>query len=184
MPRQYTPKVEHACEYCGKVRLFRPCEVQRFCSHACYIASKTGVYYAPHETRTCLVCGKSFEGLVSQIGIYCSKACANAAKVQDVAARFWSKVDKSGDCWLFKTVGTDGYAKFWHKGTSTHASRTAYELTYGPIPDGMVVCHHCDNPRCVRPEHLFLGTPKDNTQDMIRKGRFANGRGKYRRVTP
>jgi len=56
-----------------------------------------------------------------------------------------------------------------------YAHRLAWELTYGPIPDGMLVCHHCDNPICCRPDHLFLGTPSDNMQDALRKGRFFMG---------
>jgi hypothetical protein len=51
------------------------------------------------------------------------------------------------------------------------AHREAYRLTYGEIPAGLLICHHCDNRACVRPDHLFLGTYKDNAQDMVRKGR-------------
>jgi len=55
------------------------------------------------------------------------------------------------------------------------AHRWAYETFVGPIPDGLGVCHHCDTPSCVRPDHLFVGTQKDNVRDCISKGRFATG---------
>ena len=92
-------------------------------------------------------------------------------------ARFWSKVDKSGDCWLWidKYRFRNGYGYFGvnHKGFRSH--RVAYMLTYGPIPEGLCVCHHCDCPDCVRPEHLFIATDEQNKADMFAKGRHARG---------
>jgi hypothetical protein len=87
--------------------------------------------------------------------------------------RFWSKVDKSGDCWTW-TAGRDGkYGKFcMPKGQSCRAHRISYEMAHGPIPDGMFVCHRCDNPLCVRPDHLFIGSNRDNVHDAVRKGRM------------
>lgn len=92
---------------------------------------------------------------------------------------FWSLVDKSGDCWLW-TAGKDGVG-YGRWGNDQGAHRVAWEETNGPIPPGLFVCHRCDNPACVRPSHLFLGRPKDNTQDMVRKGR---ARGGHPKLTP
>jgi hypothetical protein len=81
---------------------------------------------------------------------------------------------KSG-CWEWAgAAGPQGYGFIKHKdGAQLRAHRVAYELVYGPIPPGMFVCHHCDNPGCVRPSHLFLGTQRDNMADMVAKGRAA-----------
>ena len=91
------------------------------------------------------------------------------------ADRFWPKVDKSGDCWPW--TGTrlpKGYGQFGRgrRGAGmAKAHRISWELHYGPIPEGLCVLHHCDNPPCVRPDHLFLGTQSDNLADMTAKGR-------------
>lgn len=87
--------------------------------------------------------------------------------------RFWSKVDKSRECWIWTgACRPTGYGNFKIASWQTRsAHRVSWELHNGPIPDGMCVLHHCDVPACVRPDHLFLGTNKDNTQDMMCKGR-------------
>lgn len=108
-------------------------------------------------------------------------------KPQDPLLRFWEKVDKSGDCWLWTAhvAGSNGYGQF----AITHirmtmAHRFSYELHYGAIPDGLKVLHSCDTPRCVRPDHLFLGTNADNTADMFAKGRAATGDRHWTRLHP
>ena len=98
------------------------------------------------------------------------RACYLSAQAAE--ERFWSRVDKSGECWVW-TAGrmSTGYGYFNFAKERRGAHRAAWEFTYGPIPDGLHVCHHCDNPPCVRPDHLFVGTRKDNMRDMLAKGR-------------
>lgn len=110
---------------------------------------------------------------------FCGEPCANAAKTRPVADRFWEKVERSPDpdgCWVWTAATTRiGYGVFAvsRKRKNVRAHRFAWELTHGPIPDGLCVCHACDNPPCVRPDHLWLGTSEDNTADRHRKGRTA-----------
>ena len=95
-----------------------------------------------------------------------------------LAERFWAKVEKKGsdECWTW--IGRRdqaGYGKFYVKDgtreTTAYAHRISYELSIGPIPNGLCVLHHCDNPPCVNPNCFFLGTQADNMADMDRKGR-------------
>lgn len=86
--------------------------------------------------------------------------------------RVWSKVDRTGSCWEWQArVGNHGYGEIMMPSGKKLAHRVVWEMEYGEIPDGMLVLHTCDNRRCVRPEHLWLGTNLQNMQDMARKGR-------------
>lgn len=102
----------------------------------------------------------------------------------EVEARFWKRVlrnDASG-CWEFIGPKQKGYGVVARNGGTTPAHRYSYELAHGPIPSGLLVCHKCDNHPCVNPEHLFLGTQKDNMQDCAKKGRLNTCRGEAARA--
>lgn len=94
-----------------------------------------------------------------------------------IADRFWAKVNRGDDCWEWaggRNQGT-GYGFFSVRSRTIGAHRAAWEVANGPIPAGIDVLHRCDNPPCVRPDHLFLGTHRDNMRDMRAKGRWSNG---------
>ena len=91
--------------------------------------------------------------------------------------RFWSKVDKSGDCWLWTAGKICGYGQYTLPGRiSSRAHRVSWMMANGPISGNLLVCHKCDVKSCVRPDHLFLGTNKDNADDCVNKGRNTRGR--------
>jgi hypothetical protein len=93
--------------------------------------------------------------------------------------RFLRRVYKTDDCWLWTggRIKASGYGSFWSNGKTVSAHRWSYMHFVGKIPPGMSVLHSCDQPSCVRPSHLRLGTQKDNVHDMIEKGRRATLRG-------
>ena len=93
-----------------------------------------------------------------------------------IEKRFWEKVEKTKTCWFWNAYKNEhGYGHFSIGKKKFKAPRMAWELTSGKIPHGLWVLHHCDNPPCVNPTHLFLGTRKDNNSDMKQKGRQARG---------
>lgn len=104
--------------------------------------------------------------------------------MKSLRERFETKYERGPACWVWTASrNSNGYGQIGRGPAGAgnwQAHRAAWVLEYGPIPDGVCVLHRCDNPLCVRPDHLFLGTHKDNSQDMVRKGRHAlHGKGAH-----
>lgn len=118
----------------------------------------------------CEKCKKPFHMQVGSFILH-AKNCGTERE------RFWTRIEKqSNGCWIFLGCRDKwGYAQYGVKCKRHQAHRYSYELTHGPIPKGMLVRHSCDNPPCVNPEHLSLGTDADNRADSVSKGRHAWG---------
>ncbi len=170
------------CEVCGKEMVVWPSNLKagrgRFCSVACKSRHQESAV-----VRNCGICGKEFDAYLSKIkigqGRFCSPACYHRSHAIPLIDRFFEFVGEktSSGCILWTGANNrHGYGKIWNeKSILTAAHRVSYELFVGSIPDGLWVLHSCDNPPCINPVHLFLGTHADNMKDMVKKGRSAKG---------
>jgi hypothetical protein len=164
MSSQSIPKV-YICAWCSTVFIPKNRNPHKYCSNACYLAN-------PHRNRR-----------------------------RPVVERFWALVRKGaapGDCWEWTgSRARFGYGRFnlrhydqpsAKNGYAVQAHRLSWEFAHGPIPPGLWVLHRCDNPPCVRPDHLFLGTVGDNVRDAVAKGRltyeWVAGRQPKAKLTP
>lgn len=125
--------------------------------------------------RPCVHCGTSFTPVNgATAGRYCSRPCWYQGKSALVLDNFWEDFQpQANGCLLWMgavTAGGYGTVKIGRTQFAVH--RLAWMLSRGPIPKGLLVCHHCDVRHCGEPSHLFVGTNRDNTRDMMDKGRF------------
>ncbi len=136
--------------------------------------------------KECTQCSKQFltsKSIINWTGAkFCSLSCSisnrNSKLVVCPQKLFWSNVDKlkEDECWIYKKcISTHGYARMQIKGKFIFAHRFSYELHHGKIPEGMFVCHKCDNPPCVNPGHFFLGGNMENSLDKVSKNRQSKG---------
>ena len=141
--------------------------------------------------RFCEECGREFMAYICVVenggGRFCSHVCVgrSTAKARwerdklPAETRFWRFVDKTAGpdgCWLWTgECGRHGYGQFRFGHRQVKAHRFAYECSVGPIKDGLLACHRCDNPPCCNPAHIFPGTNADNVADRNAKGRHAFG---------
>lgn len=155
-------------------------KARKYCSHACYgVSRRTSVSMICQN----VLCGKTF--ITDREGRkFCCHKCFTDARISSDEERFWKFVEKTTGCWIWnghrnkQNYGSFTPTQTFEKLLPMGAHRFSYILAYGAIEEGMVICHHCDNPPCVRPDHLFIGTQKDNINDAVTKNRMRHLYGK------
>lgn len=174
----------YTCLHCQK-QFFSPYKNRKYCNIDCHVKNMGG--YRPE--RECIFCKNIFyikaRNDRRKQSIYCSKLCRY--KYENDPINQLDRLRKSlernvikksdNECWGWKIQEERGYGQAKFMGKHISASKASYIVYKGEIPEGMFVCHSCDVRECINPLHLWLGTPKDNQQDMIKKGRNRNSKG-------
>jgi len=125
---------------------------------------------------TCASCARTFKVSVTEAleRRTCSRSCRSALMAADEVPRFWRSVQKTDTCWLWtgpcQNAGYGLFSTYDRRKVTAH--RYSFSLANGPIIDGALVCHHCDIKTCVRPDHMYAGTSKDNARDAVERGRL------------
>lgn len=173
--------IPRICQQCDKDFLAR-IDQGSYCSGDCYHQAMRE--HSPCKNQTSLICpqcSKTFQLKPSHAAgtHYCSKTCyLEGRRSVSWQSRYQSRVDRRGpdECWPY--IGTrdkSGYGRLPLNRKNILAHRIAYELAYGPIPDGLFVLHSCDNPCCQNPAHLHIGTHTDNMRERSERGRAPAG---------
>jgi hypothetical protein len=174
------------CIICNKEFRFYPNKQVKFCSLLC----KGKFFKHKPLIKHCEKCNKEFIAPIKfKIKKYCSKECYTKSQIGSKLKRFWATATKEqklsrlklsfekyaikneNGCWGWNGNPVRKYPSVQYESKSMLAHRASWLIHHGEIPEGLFVCHHCDNPRCTNPKHLFLGTETDNVRDMYNKGR-------------
>lgn len=145
------------------------------------VAAISKIHLPMIKSKPCQSCGTAFyknprdSYMQWSERSFCSIKCNREFALIPLHERYWKYANpvKNNRCWVWSgPTTTGGYGALGYKDRNIKAHRVGYELRYGPISNSLYVCHTCDNPPCVNPNHLFLGTAGDNAQDASRKGRL------------
>lgn len=136
------------------------------------------------DVKTCKYCGKMLKDLKNES--FCSRKCSSLFRRDNHYSEYEEKIKERilrnieifpSGCWIWKSFKSkSGYAEITWKGEKKRTNRISFEVFKDKIPTGMYVCHTCDNPLCVNPDHLYIGTHQDNIDDKLKKGRQSKGK--------